>query len=333
MGEHTMIEAEGLQKRYGDTVALAGVDLSVPAGAILGVLGPNGAGKTTAVRILTTLAVPDGGHARVAGFDVVTEAASVRRQIGVTAQDATLDDALTGRQNLVMIGELSGLRRRAARSRAIDLLAHFELTDAADRVMKGYSGGMRRRLDLAASMVTRPPVLFLDEPTTGLDPSSRLRVWEAIQELVGDGVTVLLTTQYLEEADNLADRIVVIDHGRVIAEGTSAELKSQTGGARLEVTLTTPNAGAVAALQPLVDGPIHESQDGRRLRAPVRTGSGLATAVVRTLDQAGVLVDDVEVHQPSLDDVFFALTGNPADSDTERDTSPDDHRQLEGARA
>src|SRR5277367_6946109 len=236
-GKELMIEAHGLTKRFGSTVALDGLDLSVAAGSILGVLGPNGAGKTTAVRILTTLALPDGGRARVAGHDVVTEAAAVRRKIGVTAQDATLDEALTGRQNLVMVGELSGLRRPQAKARSTDLLERFELTDAADRVMKGYSGGMRRRLDLAAGLVTRPPVLFLDEPTTGLDPTSRLRMWEVIRKLVADGTTLLLTTQYLEEADELADKIVVIDHGRAIAQGTAAELKAQIGGARLEVTL------------------------------------------------------------------------------------------------
>src|SRR5271156_6343327 len=215
-----MIEAEGLTKRFGSTVALDGLDLEVPAGAILGVLGPNGAGKTTAVRILTTLSLPDGGSAWVAGHDVVREAASVQRSIGVTAQDATVDELLTGRQNLVMIGRLSGLRRREAGARAAELLDQFDLVDAADRVLKGYSGGMRRRLDLAAGLVTRPPGLFLDEPTTGLDPTSRQRVWEVIRNLVGAGTTLLLTTQYLEEADELADRIVVIDHGTVIAKGT-----------------------------------------------------------------------------------------------------------------
>src|SRR5580658_5210185 len=284
MAGQPMIEAEGLAKRYGETVALAGIDLEVAGGSILGVLGPNGAGKTTAVRILTTLAVPDAGHARVAGYDVVSEAALVRRNIGVTAQDATLDEALTGRQNLVMVGELSGLRRPGAKARAVDLLDRFELTDAADRVMKGYSGGMRRRLALAAGLVTRPPVLFLDEPTTGLDPTSRVRMWEVIRELVADGVTLLLTTQYLDEADELADRIVVVDHGRIIAEGTSRELKRATGGARLEVTLSEPHPGAVPALQPLTDGEIHVSHDGRQLRAPVRSGSGVATTVVRALD-------------------------------------------------
>ena len=315
MPSDSMIEAVGLTKRYGDTQALAGVHLDVPAGSILGVLGPNGAGKTTAVRILTTLALPDAGHGRVAGFDVVTQAAQVRRNIGVAAQDATLDEALTGRQNLVMVGELSGLRRADAQSRAVELLERFGLADASDRISKTYSGGMRRRLDLAASVVTRPPVLFLDEPTTGLDPTSRVLMWDVIRRLVGDGATLLLTTQYLEEADTLADRIVVIDHGRVIAEGTSRELKESTGGARLSVTLSTPNAGAVAALQPLVEGTIHVSEDGRRLNAAVRGGSGLGTEAVRALDHAGIVVDDVAVLQPSLDDVFFELTGHPSSTD------------------
>jgi ABC-2 type transport system ATP-binding protein len=309
-----MIEAHALKKRFGATVALDGIDLEVPAGAILGVLGPNGAGKTTAVRILTTLSIPDGGTARVAGHDVVSEAAAVQRSIGVTAQDATLDEVLTGRENLVMIGRLSGLSRAQARTRAGELLEQFELVDAASRILKEYSGGMRRRLDLAAGLVTRPPVLFLDEPTTGLDPTSRVRMWDVIRGLVADGVTLLLTTQYLDEADELADRIVVIDHGRVIAGGTAAELKAQVGGARLEVTLSEPRSDAPAALAPFVTGPVHESHDGRRLRAPVQRVGGLATTIVRALDDAGITVDDVEVHQPSLDDVFFALTGHPTDT-------------------
>ncbi len=324
-----MIEAHGLTKRYGSTLALNGIDLEVPKGAILGVLGPNGAGKTTAVRILTTLATPDGGSARVAGHDVVREKAAVQRNIGVTAQDATLDEVLTGRQNLVMIGRLSGLRRADARVRATELLERFDLTDAADRILKGYSGGMRRRLDLAAGLVTRPPVIFLDEPTTGLDPTSRVRMWDVIREMVADGVTLLLTTQYLDEADELADRIVVIDHGQVIAGGTSAELKTQTGGARLEITLSQPHPGAADALGPYVTGVVDVSHDGRRLRAPVPSTTGLATTVVRALDQAGITVDDVEVRQPSLDDVFFALTGHPtrdadesAAASTESDPDP-----------
>jgi daunorubicin resistance ABC transporter ATP-binding subunit len=326
-----MIEAEGLTKRFGPTVALAGIGLQVPAGSILGVLGPNGAGKTTALRILTTLSLPDDGWARVAGHDVVREASAVQRNIGVTAQDATVDEVLTGRQNLVMIGRLSGLHRSDAKKRAAELLGQFDLADAADRMLKEYSGGMRRRLDLAAGLVTRPPVLFLDEPTTGLDPASRLRMWNVIRELVAGGVTLLLTTQYLDEADELADRIVVIDHGHVIAEGAPAELKSQTGGARLEVTLTEAQAeashAAAQALEPFVTGPIQQNQDGRRLQAPVRTGGGLASTVVRALDAAGITVDDVEVRQPSLDDVFFALTGRPAEAE------PAKNKDLEVARS
>jgi ABC-2 type transport system ATP-binding protein len=308
-----MIEAHGLEKRFGPTVALAGLDLEVARGTILGVLGPNGAGKTTAVRILTTLALPDAGHARVAGHDVVAEADAVRRQIGVTGQDATLDEVLSGRQNLVMIGRLSGLGRRQAQVRAVELLAQFDLVDAGDRMIREYSGGMRRRLDLAASLVTRPPVLFLDEPTTGLDPTSRVRVWDVIRGLVGDGATLLLTTQTLDEADELADRIVVVDHGRAIAAGSAGELKAQVGGARLEVRLTAASPRAAATLQPFVSGTVHLTHDGRSLRAPVRGGVGLATEVVRALDDAGMAVDDVQVHPPSLDDVFFALTGHPAE--------------------
>src|SRR5262245_774846 len=288
-----MIEAEGLSKRYGETQALAGIDLSVPAGTILGVLGPNGAGKSTAVRILTTLARPTSGWARVAGHDVVTEAGEVRRRIGVTAQDATLDEALSGRQNLRMIAELSGLRRAEGARRAAELLDRFELTYAADRPVRGYSGGMRRRLDLAASLAADPPVLFLDEPTTGLDPTSRARMWQVIRELVERGATLLLTTQYLEEADALADRIVVIDHGRIIANGAPSELKAAVGGTRLEVTLTGPHDGAAGALAPLVAGRVDVSDDGRRLGAAVPAGSGVATAVIRALDAVGAVVDDV----------------------------------------
>jgi ABC-2 type transport system ATP-binding protein len=309
MPNDMMIEAEELAKRYGETQALAGVDFAVPGGSILGLLGPNGAGKTTAVRILTTLALPDAGRARVSGVDVVGHPAEVRRHIGVAAQDATLDGLLTGRQNLVLIGELSDMRRTASRQRATELLAQFELTDAGDRVLKGYSGGMRRRLDLAAALMTRPPVLFLDEPTTGLDPVSRQRVWEAVRELTAEGVTVLLTTQYLDEADALADRIVVIDHGRVIADGTPQELKEASRSARLEVTLPAPYPGAVQAIGSLTAGPVHISDDGRRLSAGVDSAPGLATSVVRALDAAGVLVDNIEIRQPSLDDVFFSLTG------------------------
>jgi daunorubicin resistance ABC transporter ATP-binding subunit len=309
MTSNAMIEADGLVKRYGETQALAGVSFEVPAGTVLGLLGPNGAGKTTAVRILTTLASADAGQAWVDGIDVAADPAAVRQRIGVAAQDATLDGLLTGRQNLVLVGELSGLGRSVSRSRAAELLDQFELTDAADRVVKGYSGGMRRRLDLAASMMTRPSILFLDEPTTGLDPTSRLRVWDSVKALVAGGVTLLLTTQYLDEADALADQIVVIDHGKVIADGTPAELKRQSRDARLEVTLTSPNGGAATAIAPLVSGPVTETDGGRRLTAGVDATPGLATEVVRALDRAGIQVDDIAVRQPSLDDVFFALTG------------------------
>jgi ABC-2 type transport system ATP-binding protein len=345
VAEETMIRAEGLTKRFGETLALSEMDLEVPAGSILGLLGPNGAGKTTAVRILTTLSLPDAGHAEVAGFDVVHQAKAVRQRIGVTAQDATLDELLTGTQNLVMVGELSGLRRSQAKTRAGELLEAFGLSEAAGRVLKKYSGGMRRRLDVAAGLMTRPPVLFLDEPTTGLDPASRASVWSAVRALVAEGVTVMLTTQYLEEADQLADSIVVVDHGRKIAEGSALALKSQIGGATLEVTLQSASTEASAELAPYVAGPLHVGHDGRRLRAPVRSTSGLATTVIRVLDRSGIAVDDVQVHQPSLDDVFFALTGRSDENDKplrghspqmtgasgEFDARSEGNQELEGA--
>jgi ABC-2 type transport system ATP-binding protein len=304
-----MIEAQGLVKRYGDTIAVDGVGLEVARGEIVGLLGPNGAGKSTTVRILTTMTVPDAGTARVAGHDVAREGPAVRASIGVTGQDASLDELLTGFQNLEMIGELSRLPRRVARARARELLERFELAHAAERIVKTYSGGMRRRLDLAASITASPPVLFLDEPTTGLDPVSRQRVWEVIRELVRGGTTVLLTTQYLDEADVLANRVAVIDHGHVIAEGTPHELKAAIGDAQLVITLEAPHPAAAPTLQPLTDGPVHVSADGRSLRAAVRSGHGLATLVVRALDAAGVAVDDIHVQPPSLDDVFRELTG------------------------
>ena len=310
MPETPVIWAEGLTKHYGANAALAGIDLAVPAGTILGLLGPNGAGKTTSVRILTTLVTPDAGWASVAGHDVVADAMAVRRSIGVTAQDATVDEILTGRQNLVIFGRLTGLSHRQARATAADLLERFDLAGAADRVLKGYSGGMRRRLDLAAGIVTRPPVLFLDEPTTGLDPASRQAMWAVIRDLVADGATLLLTTQYLDEADQLADQIVVIDNGRVIAGGTARSLKSRIGGSLIEVSLTRPDPAAVTVLAPFITGPVSLSADGRRLRAGVAAAPGLATAIVRALDQAGITVDDAGIRQPSLDDVFFALTGH-----------------------
>jgi ABC-2 type transport system ATP-binding protein len=307
-----MIEATGLTKRFGETQALAGVDLHAEAGSILGVLGPNGAGKSTALRILTTLTQPDSGSATVAGFDVATEAEGVRRHIGVTAQDATVDGELTGRQNLVMIGELSRMSRRDAKQRAEELLGRFELADAADRVVKGYSGGMRRKLDMAASIVTRPRVLFLDEPTTGLDPSSRAAMWDVIRDLLAGGVTVLLTTQYLDEADQLADRIAVIDHGRVIAEGTPTELKSRVGRQRLEVRVSRPAPAAGEALAAIATGKPVVGDDLRTFSLAVDDAHGLATRVVERLAAVGVVVDEVAVRRPSLDDVFFHLTGHPA---------------------
>jgi ABC-2 type transport system ATP-binding protein len=304
-----MIEADDLRKRFGETQALDGLSLAAPAGSVLGVLGPNGAGKTTAVRILTTLSRPDSGSARVAGHDTVTDAAAVQRNIGVAAQDATVDEVLTGTQNLQMIGQLSGLSRREARVRATELLERFGLADAAERQVKGYSGGMRRRVDLAAAIVTRPPVLFLDEPTTGLDPASRNAMWNVIRELVADGTTLLLTTQYLDEADELADRIAVVDHGHVIADGTASQLKAQIGGGRLEVTLSEPHLTAAEALGPYVSGPVDISRDNLHFRAPVPSTPGLATTVVRALDDAQITVEDVQVRPPSLDDVFLTLTG------------------------
>jgi ABC-2 type transport system ATP-binding protein len=312
-----VIRAEGLRKTYGEQLAVADVSLEVQAGRILGVLGPNGAGKSTTVRMLTTMTHPDAGAAWVAGHDVITDPQSVRRVIGVTGQDATLDELLSGRQNLELVGTLSDMSRRDVRARATQLLEEFELTFAADRMVKTYSGGMRRRLDLAASLMAHPPVLFLDEPTTGLDPTSRLRMWDVIRTLVADGTTVLLTTQYLDEADTLADTISVIDHGLVIAEGTARELKASIGGDHLEVTLeepdTDPNGPAAAAFAPLASGAVQVMDGGKRLRAPVVPQRGLVTAVVRALDDAGITVDDVEMQHPSLDDVFFALTGHAAE--------------------
>jgi len=311
MNPDRAIVAQGLTKRFGSTVALDGLDLEAAAGSVLGVLGPNGAGKSTAVRILTTLTRPDSGWARVGGHDVVSQASSVRAGIGVAAQAATVDELLSGWQNLVMVGRLSGLRRVEAQARARELLERFSLAEAANRMVKTYSGGMRRRLDLAASIVTLPPVLFLDEPTTGLDPSGRGRIWGIVRELTAGGATLLLTTQYLDEADALADRIVVIDHGRAIASGTPDELKARIGTARLDVRLTRPSAAAASALGAVVAGAVQVSEQGRRLQAAVPATPGLATRAVRALDHAGISADDVEVRQPSLDDVFFAFTGRP----------------------
>jgi ABC-2 type transport system ATP-binding protein len=315
MGETPAIEAEGLVKRYGKTTALSGLDLTVPAGIVYGLLGPNGAGKTTAVRVLATLVRPDGGQARVLGHDVQAEAAAVRRTIGLTGQYAALDEYLTGRSNLIMIGQLSRLTPRAAKRRADELLARFGLTDAAARAVKTYSGGMRRRLDLAASLIGHPAVLFLDEPTTGLDPSARALMWDIVRELVAGGATLLLTTQYLDEADQLAGRIAVIDGGKVIAEGTPAELKASVGGQRILLTLAEGADGEAAAkaLAPFATGAFIPNGRGRLIEVPVAAADGLATEVLRALDAAGVAVSDISVRSASLDDVFLTLTGHAAE--------------------
>jgi len=306
------VVAQGLQKRYGKTWALRGVDLSVARGSICGLLGPNGAGKTTTVRILTTLLRPDSGSARVAGYDVVRDAEQVRHCIGVAGQQASVDELLTGRANLEMVGRLYHLPARVARHRADELLTRFALTDAADRIAKGYSGGMRRRLDLAASLVAAPPVLFLDEPTTGLDPRSRLGMWEVIGELAAGGTTILLTTQYLEEADRLADRIVVIDAGQVIAEGTPDALKTRVGGEQLDIVIRDAVClpDAVMALRRVSGTEPRVEPDTRRLTVPVTGGGGALTTAVRELDFAGVAIEDIALRRPTLDEVFLRLTGH-----------------------
>ena len=323
MSPSPAIEAHGLVKRYGDKAALAGVDISVPTGTVTAVLGPNGAGKTTAVRILTTLTTPTEGNATVAGFDVRTQATEVRRRIGLAAQDATVDPLLTGKENLVMIGELHQISRKDAKVRADELLEQFSLSDAGGRVTSGYSGGMRRRLDLAATLVARPEVLFLDEPTTGLDPRARAELWDVLDTLVGSGTTLLLTTQYLEEADRLADDILVVDHGSVIARGDARSLKRQVGGDNIGVVVSDAGrldeaAGILARItgaEPVVDRPI------RSAVAPTTDGVAGLAAVANALTDARLGVEDLGLRQPTLDEVFLTLTGSPI-ADDDEDASP-----------
>jgi ABC-2 type transport system ATP-binding protein len=306
------IVIEGLHKSYGQVHALDGLDLVAGEGSVLAVLGPNGSGKTTTVRILTTLLLPDSGRAEVEGLDVVKHAAAVRARIGLTGQYAAVDESLTGSENLKMFGQLYHLSGTAAKRRASALLERFDLVDAASRLVRTYSGGMRRRLDLAASLIVSPPILFLDEPTTGLDPRARLAVWEVISDLVAEGTTVFLTTQYLEEADHLAHHIVVIAHGRVIAQGTADELKTQIGGERLELTVACGGdlQAALAALRPHSSGAMQSDSVHRHLTVPVTRGAQQLEAIVRDLDAARVPLDDLALRRPTLDDVFLSLTGS-----------------------
>ena len=326
MAHTPAILAEGLYKSYGKTRALDGVDLVAEEGSVLGVLGPNGAGKTTLVRILTTLTRPDRGHAQVAGLDVVKHAQSVREHIGLTGQYAAVDELLTGYENLKLFGRLSRLPRAMARRRAHDLLARLDLEEAAARVVKTYSGGMRRRLDLAASLIMSPPILFLDEPTTGLDPRGRLALWEAIRALAAQGTTVLLTTQYLEEADHLAQQVAVIDQGRVIAHGTPDELKTRIGGERLELTVAPHGDldAAVQALRPYSSGEMQIDRERHHLSVPVTSGAQRLAAIVRDLDAVQVVLKDLALRRPTLDDVFFSLTGHAASAASEAE--PDEAR-------
>jgi ABC-2 type transport system ATP-binding protein len=314
MTDGPAIEVRGLVKRFGEVCALDGVDLTARQGQVLGLLGPNGAGKTTLVRVLATLLKPDAGAARVLGLDVRDEASALRERIGLAGQYAAVDENLTGLENLTMVGRLYGESRSSAKARGRELLERFDLVDAAGRATKTYSGGMRRRLDLAAALVAKPPVLFLDEPTTGLDPRSRLGLWSVIEDLVADGTTVLLTTQYLDEADRLADTIAVIDHGRLIAEGTSDQLKDRLGGERLEIRLDDPADldVAVRVLAPMSDEP--PATEAGLVKVGVRERRGAIVEAVRRLSEAGVGVDDLTLRRPTLDDVFLALTGHAAEA-------------------
>jgi ABC-2 type transport system ATP-binding protein len=311
------VEASGLVKAFGTTRAVDGVDLAVPAGSVYGVLGPNGAGKTTTIRMLATLLRPDGGRARVLGHDVVAEADTVRGRVSLTGQYASVDDDLTGRENLVLLARLLGYPRPQAKARASELLAAFGLAEAAGRQVHTYSGGMRRRLDIAASIVVTPDLLFLDEPTAGLDPRSRTQVWDIVRTVVADGTTVLLTTQYLDEADQLADRIAVVDHGRVIADGTPGQLKSRIGGDQIDVVVRgadelTAAAGIVGRV---AGAAVEVDADTRRISAPVHQRVATLTEVVRALDDAGVAAEDIALRRPTLDEVFLRLTGHHADQE------------------
>jgi ABC-2 type transport system ATP-binding protein len=314
-----MIEAVGLHKHFGETHALRGLDLSAEEGSVLGVLGPNGAGKTTAVRILTTLTHPDAGEARVAGVDVLKHPDEARRSFGVAGQYASLDELLTGRENLEMIGRLYRLPSADVRKRASELIERFELADAANRPVKTYSGGMRRRLDLGAALMSQPAVIFLDEPTTGLDPKGRLSMWDLIADLAKGGTTVLMTTQYLEEADRLADDIAVIDHGVVIARGTADELKRKVGGELLEVVIDNPRylPEARRTLEAISGASAYVDEAAKRLSVPIESHDGVLTKAIRNLDEAGVHVDDIGFRRPTLDEVFLAITGRPAEERTE----------------
>ena len=319
MSDLPAIAATGLVKRYGSNVALGGIDLEVPTGTVTAVLGPNGAGKTTAVRILTTLSVADEGQATVAGFDVRTQGREVRRRIGLASQDSTVDPLLTGRENLIMLGELHQLRRADATARATALLEEFSLTDAADRVTSSYSGGMRRRIDLAATLVARPEVLFLDEPTTGLDPRGRAELWTVLDTLVDRGTTVLLTTQYLEEAERLADDIILIDRGAIIARGDARKLKRQVGGDHIHVVVaeTGQTADAARILASVTGTEVVADLAVRSVTAPTSLGVEGLLDVARALAGEGIAIDDLSLRQPTLDEVFMTLTGSPAEPTTE----------------
>lgn len=311
------IEAEHLMKTFDETVAVDDVSFSVPTGTVLGLLGPNGAGKTTTVRMMTTLSLPTSGTARVAGHDILRDPAAVRRSMGLTGQSATVDELLTGKENLWLIGSLYGLDPRTIKRVSNDLLERFSLTEAGSRVVKTYSGGMRRRLDLAVSLVATPPVLFLDEPTTGLDPRSRVELWDVLRDLVRDGTTLLLTTQYLEEADHLADEIVVIDHGQIIAQGTPLELKNASGSASLVVTVSRPTD--LARATEIVRGAVpevHVDESARRITAAAE-GLGVVTRVASLFEESGIDLDDLGLQRPSLDDVFLHLTGHRAEESPE----------------